>query len=97
MPPKVSASGRKYTVRLPPGADRGRVMARLKAAGVPSAVYYAKPLHRQTAYCRYPAAGNGLPVAERLAAEVLSLPMHPYLDAATQDRIAAAVEAALLG
>jgi dTDP-4-amino-4,6-dideoxygalactose transaminase len=85
----------QYTVRLPRGADRGRVMARLKAAGVPSAVYYAKPLHQQPAYSRYPVAGNGLPVAERLAGEVLSLPMHPYLDAATQDRIAAAVEAAL--
>ena len=72
-----------------------RGLARLKDAGVPSAVYYAKPLHRQTAYRDYPAAGNGLPVSERLAGEVLSLPMHPYLDEATQDRIADALRAAL--
>ena len=85
----------QYTVRLPAGCDRDRVAAQLKAAGVPTAVYYAKPLHRQTAYRDYPVAGNGLPVSERLAAEVLSLPMHPYLDAATQDRIAAALRAAL--
>jgi dTDP-4-amino-4,6-dideoxygalactose transaminase len=85
-----------YTVRLPEGVDRDVVAVRLKAAGVPTAVYYAKPLHRQTAYRDYPVAGNGLPVSERLAAEVLSLPMHPYLEQAVQERIAAAVEAALV-
>ena len=96
VPDGLASVWAQYTVRLPRGADRGRVMARLTAAGVPSAVYYAKPMHRQPAYCRYPAAGNGLPIADRLAAEVLSLPMHPYLNAATQDRIAEAVETALL-
>jgi dTDP-4-amino-4,6-dideoxygalactose transaminase len=84
-----------YTVRLPGGADRDDVAARLKAAGVPTAIYYAKPLHRQTAYRDYPVAGNGLPVSERMADEVLSLPIHPYLTEAVQDRIVAAVEAAL--
>jgi len=84
-----------YTVRLPDGVDRDAVAARLKAAGVPTAIYYAKPLHRQTAYRDYPVAGNGLPVSERLADQVLSLPIHPYLEEAVQDRIVAAVEAAL--
>lgn len=85
----------QYTVRLPPGTDRDRVAARLKSEGVPTAVYYAKPLHRQTAYRDYPISGNGLPVSERLSGEVLSLPMHPYLDAPTQQRIAAALRRAL--
>ena len=85
----------QYTVRLPAGRDRDAVVVRLKAAGIPTAVYYAKPLHLQTAYRDYPAAGNGLPVSERLAGEVLSLPMHPYLDEATQDRIVEAVRAAV--
>ena len=85
----------QYTVRLPVGCDRGAVAERLKAAGIPTAVYYAKPLHLQTAYRDYPAAGNGLPVSERLAGEVLSLPMHPYLDEATQDRIVGAMHDAL--
>jgi dTDP-4-amino-4,6-dideoxygalactose transaminase len=97
IPDGLASVWAQYTIRLPASVNRGRVMARLEAAGVPSAVYYAKPLHRQPFYSRYPVAGNGLPVAERLAAEVLSLPMHPYLDAATQDRIAAALEAALRG
>jgi dTDP-4-amino-4,6-dideoxygalactose transaminase len=76
----------QYTLRLP-HADREAVAAALKAQGVPTAIYYPKPLHMQTAYREFPVAGNGLPVAERLAGEVLSLPMHPYLAEATQDRI----------
>jgi dTDP-4-amino-4,6-dideoxygalactose transaminase len=85
----------QYTVRLPNSCDRDAVAARLKEAGVPTAVYYAKPLHQQTAYRHYPIAGNGLPVSERLAAEVLSLPMHPYLAEPTQRRIADALRRAL--
>ena len=85
----------QYTVRLPNSRDRDAVAARLKEAGVPTAVYYAKPLHQQTAYRHYPIAGNGLPVSERLAAEVLSLPMHPYLAEPTQRRIADALRRAL--
>ena len=84
----------QYTLRIP-GFDRGAFQAALKDRGVPTAIYYPKPLHRQIAYERHPVAGNGLPVSERLAAEVISLPMHPYLDEATQDRVIAAVRAEL--
>jgi dTDP-4-amino-4,6-dideoxygalactose transaminase len=84
-----------YTVRLRSGIDRDDVATRLKQAGVPTAIYYAKPLHRQTAYRDYPVAGNGLPVSERLASEVLSLPVHPYLDEGTQARIVAAIDTLL--
>jgi dTDP-4-amino-4,6-dideoxygalactose transaminase len=83
-----------YTIRLPARA-RDKVMAALAAQGIAAAVYYAKPLHRQAAYRHYPVAGNGLPVTDRLAEEVLSLPMHAYLDVPTQDRIVAALRAAL--
>ena len=82
----------QYTVQV---ADRDGVAARLKAAGVPSAVYYPKPLHRQTAYRGFAVAGNGLPVCDALARRVLSLPMHPYLEATTQAHIVAAVAAAV--
>jgi dTDP-4-amino-4,6-dideoxygalactose transaminase len=84
----------QYTIRLP-GRDRDKVAAAMKAQGVPTAIYYAKPLHQQTAYCHYPVAGNGLPVSDRLAHEVLALPMHPYLDEQTQGRIVEALRAAL--
>jgi dTDP-4-amino-4,6-dideoxygalactose transaminase len=68
--------------------DRDRIAAGLKRAGIGTAIYYPLPLHRQTAYAHFPRAGeNGLPRSERLARRVLSLPMHPYLDAETQNCI----------
>lgn len=82
----------QYTIKLD---DRDGVAARLKAAGVPTAIYYPRPLHRQTAYRDYPVAPSGLPVSEALSGRVLSLPMHPYLDDGTQGRITAAVTNAI--
>jgi len=82
----------QYTITV---SNRDAVVAKLKTAGVPTAIYYPKPLHQQTAYKHYPAAPGGLPVSDDLAGKVLSLPMHPYLDTATQDRIIAAVKAAV--
>ena len=86
----------QYTIRLAPGR-RDALAATLKQQGIPTAIYYAKPLHRQAAYKDYPVAEGGLPVSERLAEEVISLPMHAYLDDATQDRIIATVVRALAG
>jgi dTDP-4-amino-4,6-dideoxygalactose transaminase len=80
----------QYTLRVP-AAQRNAIADALKAKGVPTAVYYPKPLHQQTAYKGYPVAGNGLPVSERVCHEVLSLPMHPYMDEPTQTRIIEAV------
>jgi dTDP-4-amino-4,6-dideoxygalactose transaminase len=82
----------QYTITVP---NRDAVAAKLKTAGVPTAIYYPKPLHQQTAYKHYPVAPDGLPGSDDLAGKVLSLPMHPYLDTATQDRIIAAVKAAV--
>jgi dTDP-4-amino-4,6-dideoxygalactose transaminase len=79
----------QYSVRIS-NEDRDDAAARLKASGIPTAVYYPKPLHRQTAYRHFPAAGE-LVVSDRLSTEVLSLPMHPYLDEAMQARIVAAL------
>jgi len=72
----------QYTIRVP---DRDRFQAALKDAGVPTAVYYPIPLSHQKGYAAYPTAP--IPVSERISKTVVSLPMHPYLDAATQDRI----------
>ena len=84
----------QYTIRLPAGAREGFAAA-LKAEGVPTAIYYPIPLHLQRAYKQYPVGKGGVAVSEKLAAEVISLPMHPYLDAATQDRVIAAVRRAV--
>lgn len=86
----------QYTIRLQAGR-RDDLAAALKAEGIPTAIYYAKPPHRHEAYKGFPVAGGGLPVTDKLAGEVISLPMHAYLDEATQDRIVDAVKRALTG
>jgi len=73
----------QYTVCV---RDRDAVQARLKQAGIPTAVHYPRSLHQQPAYAAA-YTGEFYPVSERLAEEVLSLPMHADLDEATQDRI----------
>jgi dTDP-4-amino-4,6-dideoxygalactose transaminase len=85
----------QYTIRLPMGTDRDAFAAALKAQGVPTAIYYPKSIHQQTAYRDFPVADGGLPVSERLSADVIALPMHAYLDEATQDRVIAAVRDAV--
>ena len=86
----------QYTVRLKPGR-RDRIAAALKTEGIPTAIYYSKPLHRQPAYKHFPIADGGVPVSDRLADEVLSLPMHAYLEPPVQDRIIDAVRRNLDG
>jgi dTDP-4-amino-4,6-dideoxygalactose transaminase len=80
----------QYTIRLAPG-KRDRLAEDLKVQGIPTAIYYPIPLHKQVAYRAFPIVADGLPVTERLSTEVISLPMHAYLDAATQERIIGAV------
>ena len=86
----------QYTIRLAPGR-RDALATALKAQGIPTAIYYPIPLHRQVPYRGFPVAEGGAPVSERLADEVISLPMHAYLDEPTQDRIIEAVRGALGG
>jgi dTDP-4-amino-4,6-dideoxygalactose transaminase len=84
----------QYTVRVS-GGRRDTLAATLRAHGIPTAQYYPVPAHRQGAYREYPVAEGGLAVTEKLAGEVISLPMHAYLDEPTQDRIIGAVRGAM--
>ena len=79
----------QYTIETD---DRDGLAAHLKAAEIPSAVYYPIPIHRQAVYSVYPAPG-GLPVTDAKAKTVISLPMHPYLTADAQDQVIAAIRA----
>jgi len=79
----------QYTVKVD---DRDKVQERIKAQGVPTAVYYPIPLSRQTGYQHFSNAPSGVPVSESLSKRVLSLPMHPYLDIDQQSKIAVAVK-----
>jgi dTDP-4-amino-4,6-dideoxygalactose transaminase len=85
----------QYTIRLPKGVNRDGFAAALKAQGIPTAIYYVKSMHQQTAYREYPVAEGGLPVSEQLSDDVISLPMHAYLDESTQGRIIKAVRGAV--
>jgi dTDP-4-amino-4,6-dideoxygalactose transaminase len=94
VPDGMTSVWAQYTIRIKPGT-RDAFAAALKAEGVPTAIYYPKPLHRMQVYGGFPCAEGGLPVTDRLAEEVISLPMHAYLDEPTQDRIIAAVRRAV--
>ena len=94
VPDGLTSVWAQYTIRIA-GGRRDKVAAALKAEGVPTAIYYPIPLHRQQAYKHYPVGAGGMAVSEKLAGEVLSLPMHAYLDAATQGRVVDAVRRAL--
>jgi dTDP-4-amino-4,6-dideoxygalactose transaminase len=75
----------QYTIQVP---ARDRLAADLKEKGIPTAIYYPTPLSHQRGYAHFPSAGT--PVSDRISRHVISLPMHPYLDEVTQDRIIAA-------
>lgn len=93
--PRVAAGNAsawaQYTILI---ENRDGVAKALDAAGIPTAIYYPIPLHRQDGYRHFPVAKGGLAVSEDLARLVLSLPMHPYLEPADQDRVIAAVRRA---
>lgn len=91
----ATSSWAQYTVKLPAGADRDAVQAMLKEDGVPSAIYYTKGMHEHPPYAHFPIAEGGLPVTADCCARVLSLPMHPYLDEATQTRIISSLSRAV--
>jgi UDP-2-acetamido-2-deoxy-ribo-hexuluronate aminotransferase len=74
----------QYSIRT---EDRAGLQAALKADGIPTNIYYPKPLHLQTAYSSLGYAAGSFPVAESVSNSILSLPMHPYLTAAEQDRV----------
>ncbi len=95
LAPGCTSIWAQYTIRLPEGTDRDGFASALKAQGIPTAIYYPKSMHQQTAYRDFPLAEGGLAVSEKLSADVISLPMHAYLDEPTQDRIIAAVRGAI--
>jgi dTDP-4-amino-4,6-dideoxygalactose transaminase len=95
LAPGCTSVWAQYTIRLPKGVDRDGFAAALKAQGIPTMVYYPKSMHQQTAYRDFPAAEGGLPISERLSSEVISLPIHAYLDEPTQSLVIQAVRGAL--
>lgn len=80
IPEGVVSSWAQYTVILPENVDRDALQAKLKEAGIPTMVYYPKPMHRQGAFAGTDSACADCPVTEHLCGHVLSLPIHPYME-----------------
>jgi len=78
----------QYTIRV---ANREEVCAHLKSKGIPTAIHYPMPLHRQKAFAYLGVSDQSCPVACKISTEVMSLPMHPFLSDAEVDQIASAV------
>lgn len=79
IPEGFGSSWAQYTLQLPSEADRNRLQAALKEKGIPSMVYYPKPMHSQTAF-QHLTSYISSPTSTKLSQTVLSLPMHPYLE-----------------
>ncbi len=76
----------KYVIRT---KDRDNVRERLRRAGVPTRIHYARPLHREPLFA--PAGDTARPSAEQAAREVLSLPIHPFLHQHEVDQVVSAL------
>ncbi len=92
-PPGAQSAWAQYTIQV---ENRDQVAGALKAQGIPTAVYYPRPLHLQPAYERYGEGVGAFPVSEQLCGRVLSLPMHGYMREDVAERIADSVRAAIL-
>lgn len=83
----------QYTIQVP-ASERAGFRARLEERGVPTAIYYPRPLHLQPAYAEHGDGEGSLPVSEALCERVVSLPMNPYQSEADTERVCAAVHEA---
>ncbi len=95
VPDGFTSSWAQYTIKLNDEEERDALKDALKEQGIPSMVYYPKPMHAQEAFTPYIKAGDSFPVTERLCKTVLSLPMHPYMSDEDINKVAAAVRSAL--
>ncbi|MBU2026490.1 MAG: DegT/DnrJ/EryC1/StrS family aminotransferase, partial [Proteobacteria bacterium] len=88
IPDGYRSAWAQYSILARDTVGRATLMEKLKAAGIPTAVYYKKPLHRQTAFAGLGYREGDFPASDDCARRILSLPMHPYLAADDQRRIA---------
>ena len=82
----------QYSLLAESEAQRTALMDRLKAAGIPTAIYYPKPLHLQTAFAGLGYKPGAFPVSEGAANRIFSLPMHPYLTEQDQTKIVESIK-----
>lgn len=88
LPSGCKSAWAQYSLLAVDDEHRTRLQNELKQAGVPTAIYYPKPLHLQTAFAHLGYNRGDFPVSEGAARRIFSLPMHPYLDINDQEMIA---------
>ncbi len=95
IPEGFRSSWAQYTTQIPGGVSRPELQDKLKAKGIPTMVYYPKPMHLQGAFEGTDSAIADCPVTERLCGTVLSLPMHPYLTEEDVNEVVSAIKECL--
>jgi UDP-2-acetamido-2-deoxy-ribo-hexuluronate aminotransferase len=85
--PGYKSAWAQYSILAKDGGDRARLQQTLKSAGIPTAIYYPRPLHLQGAFANLGYKSGDFPVSEEMASRIFSLPMHPYLDWSVQKLI----------
>ncbi len=87
IPEKYSSAWAQYTIQLPGGVDRAELQRSLAEQGIPTMIYYPKPMHEQIAFEGRCLCPSGCPVTTRLCQTVLSLPMGPYMTESDIERV----------
>jgi dTDP-4-amino-4,6-dideoxygalactose transaminase len=87
VPYGMESAWAQYSVLARNPGERARITAGLEESGVPTAIYYPRPLHLQKAFAHLGGAPGDFPVAEEMSGRIFSLPMHPYLEKHDQDRV----------
>ncbi len=88
VPEGYLSSWAQYCILAKDADDRAALQAKLKDAGIPSAIYYPRPLHQQTAFNHLGYKTGDFPVSEAMSQRIFALPMHPYMDPKDQEKIA---------
>jgi dTDP-4-amino-4,6-dideoxygalactose transaminase len=88
IPSGYSSVWAQYSVLAKDENHRSELQSKLKEAGIPTAIYYSKPLHLQTAFLSLGYKPGDFPVSEDAARRIFNIPMHPYLTSKDQERIA---------
>jgi dTDP-4-amino-4,6-dideoxygalactose transaminase len=88
MPQESKSAWAQYSILAKNREHRLNLQKNLKEAGIPTAIYYPKPLHLQTAFSSFGYCKGDFPVSEDCAERIFSIPMHPYLAQGQQQKIA---------
>ena len=91
VPGEMTSAWAQYSVLARDETHRTQLQAKLKEAGIPTAIYYPKPLHLQTAFKSLGYEEGDFPVSEDFSGRIFSLPMHPYLSGSDQEIIVKAL------